>query len=696
MTATEDGTGAAPRRPDDVPPPPPPPAGEAPRDVLAAGPTPPRDVLDSATASPRRSLSVPSRRTPTSVPVPTPQPAPTTAPASAAPPTPSAAPPTADAPATRRAAAPPDAGRVSRIGRGQVVGGVVVLAALLALGAWLLWGRVVGVPAKLEVDGAPIANADALLADGEDALRLVVDADGGTVPDGAGCWFAPPAADATTDAPRVACGPVLLGIAGDDERWLVGAPQYAVAPGADGASRATGTFDGFDGVAELRTSLLRHPEGRRVPAGDPTLGADGLRAEDGRVVSGLDATLAATERAFEAAALTSGAAVEEPRCWASAREATRAGTTVLVSDGRVLCGPVLLMDSAPDEIWAAYPVSLGAGDTVVEARMGEPSIGDLTGTVALAAGLVLHRPDGAEAPADAAGLDPPDADPVASGTALVLEALPDAVDTATPDDGRLVTPAATLRITGLARVPQVGTGAAAIVAPPGEELVVATFAVTRPEDPPPTDGTATVVAGGTRIAVDDWGDLRDGGSLVVSVPEGSGDVQLDVLFEERSQRISLVTGDRAAGAPAALYRGTTSVGVGAPFAVEVALPEGAPVTARGAVAELTLAGWTPDDGWAAGGRAWLTVRVDDWQLVEPCCDAPGLEVTPRWVLVLPDGTEVAGTGEPPSSGQVEVTFAVPEDVTAATLRLEIAADHTTGGGASRATGQTTLDLEVPA
>ncbi|MBX9246694.1 hypothetical protein ICW40_18045, partial [Actinotalea ferrariae] len=413
-------------------------------------------------------------------------------------------------------------------------------------------------------------------------------------------------------------------------------------------------------------------------------------------VDGLASTLAAAERAFEAAARTAGAAVDEPRCWAAAREATRAGATVLISDGRVLCGPVLLMESGPDEIWAGYPVSFSAGDTIVEARMGDPSIGDLTGTQALAAGLVLHRPDGAEAPADAGDLEPPDADPVASGTALILEALPEDLELAEPDDGRLITPAVNLRITGLGRVDEVGSGAGAIVAPPGEELVVATFAVTRPDDAPSVDGTATVVAGGARIAVDGWSDLRDGGSLVVSVPESAGDVQLDVLFEERSQRISLVTGDREPGAPAALYRGTTSTGVGAPFSVAVALPAGAPVEASGAVAELTLGAWDPGAGWAAAGRAYLRVSIDDWQLVEPCCDVPDLEATPRWVLVLPDGSEVASTGEPPSSQEADLVFVVPEDVTTATLRLEVAADHTAGGGAARATGETTVELEMPA
>lgn len=663
-----------------------------PREILD-GPTPQRRITSPAAASPRPGAAPPPSGTtpPPSRAMPTPP--------GATPPPPGATTPSSGAvPHPSGTASPPSGGAptppVRRVGRVEIIAGAVVLALLLGAGVWFVWRQARGVPAELAVNGAPIANADAVLADASDALRLVVTTDGGTVPDGAGCWFAPAADDASTSAgPRVACGPVRLGIAGDDERWLVGGPQWSTGSAGDGSPRATGVFDGFDGVADVPEHLLRRPDGARPPSGEPTLGTEGLRAEDGRVVGDVASALAQAERVFARAARTSAAAVsDDARCWAGAREATRAGVTVLVYTGRVWCGPVLLSDSPETEFWTTVQTGLDSGDTLVEAVLREPSFDRVDDTRALEEGAVLHRPDGATAPTSAGDLEPPPGDPVEPGTVRVLGALPpdDSLDLTEPADGRLVTPAVSLRVTGLARTPTLGSGVDGIAAAPGEELVVATFAVTRPDDAPSARGTATIAAGGVRLAVADFSELADGGAIVVSVPRGARDVVLEVLFEDRTQRLSLVTGERAAGAPAVLYRERTSVGVGAPLAVEVPLPEGDPVRASGAVAEATLSAWHPDRGWADTGSAYLEVRVEDWSLDEPCCDVSGLEATADWSLEA-GGAVVPALEADAAGGGLTLLLAVPEELTTATLVLDVTAAFDGGP----ATARTTTPLELP-
>ncbi|MGH9033528.1 MAG: hypothetical protein ACRDZV_15500, partial [Acidimicrobiia bacterium] len=48
-------------------------------------------------------------------------------------------------------------------------------------------------PVALEVEGKPIRNAGAILAQAEAAFGAVVEADGAEAPEAARCYFAPPA-----------------------------------------------------------------------------------------------------------------------------------------------------------------------------------------------------------------------------------------------------------------------------------------------------------------------------------------------------------------------------------------------------------------------------------------------------------------------------------------------------------------------
>lgn len=587
-------------------------------------------------------------------------------------------------PATATVATPPatPTSSVRRVGKVEVVVGAVVVVALILTAGWFGWRQLRGTPATLDVDGARIANASAVLSDAETELRRLVTLDGAPLQDGAGCWFGPLVTDALRPGPRLACGPVMLGIAGDDEHWLVDSPRWIVADDPSGSPRATATFTGFDGVERLRPLLLGHPDGLGSPGDAPVPGAKGLRAEAGGVVTGLQSTIAEADVAFQAAARTSRASVDRSAgCFVAAREATRAGATILVSEEQVWCGPVLLPDSGPDEFWATYGLSHSGGDSIVEATAAVGSIDEVGETVALPADLVLYRPDGAKPPVDVGTLTRPDPDPVVAGTVRLLDALPAELELTAPDDGRLITPVVSGQVTGLGRVPRIGTGATAVVAPPGQELVLATFAATRPDDAPSSGWTATVVAGSVPLPVPGWDDVAD--------------VTLDVLFGERTQRLSLVTGERAPGAPAVLYRERTTVGVGASSSATATLPKGDPVQAPGAVARADLQAWAPDKGWAPDGQAYLMVTVEDWALDRPCCEVTDLKVSTLWELLLPDGTKIRADGDTGTTVKPVPVFEVPEGLSDAELGLLLTATFTADNEPGRGTGRGTMNLELP-
>jgi len=433
--------------------------------------------------------------------------------------------------------------------------GIGLLVVLVVGGTWFGWRAWRGVPVSLTVDGAPILNAEQVLAQADPMFRELARIDGATLPGGAACWFAPPPKDAVrADQPRVACGPVLLGISGDKQRWVVGTPSYS-ATTTGGSRGSTGTFGAFDGVEELRPALLARPDGKHPPDGEPGLGAAGVRTVNGRIIVDAAQVVQSADRGFAAAASKSGAAVgPDSRCYLGVRDETRSGVTIAVSDGNLWCGPVLRTDSAANATWASFPLALKLGQSIVEATAGDPSISEVTSTKTLPAGMRAYRADGLRPPDGAGGLQVPDSDPVKAGTIAILDELPSTVGAPAPSlmvppDGRLVTPSVTVQLTGIGRLPKVGSGTDAFVAPKGEGLAVATFQITREAGAPSGNGTATLIVDGVRIAVRDWSSVKDGGALVASVPIGSRDIVLEVLSQGRAQGISLVTGQRMPGGP---------------------------------------------------------------------------------------------------------------------------------------------------
>lgn len=418
-----------------------------------------------------------------------------------------------------------------------------VAVAVLATAGWLGFRALTGPPVPLTVDGAPIVNAQQMLDDLTPQFRQVAAQDGAPLTERAGCWFAPPAdtgANSVGRGPRVACGPVRLGIAGDEQFWLVTQPSYA------GSGEVRGRVDDFDGVAAVKRSTLNRPDGKRPPADVPVIGADGVRAEDGRLIANADVFIEDASRAFADVARTGQASTaDSTRCYFGVREVDRGGTPIRLSTGTTWCGPARTGDSAPGQIWSDYPLSLGSGASLVAAEARRPGITRVGPGQKLPPAETLWRPDGQQAAQ--ADLEPPAAKAQGPGFSDVRADLEQPPGLTAPGDGRLVTPALALTLTGLFRGDQVGSGKTALVAAEGEQLVVAAY---RAERTPGVNvgSTATLVIDGARRPFGAWSRVAAASWLVVSVPREAQQVELEVLFDGRPQSISLLTGERSPGA----------------------------------------------------------------------------------------------------------------------------------------------------
>lgn len=587
--------------------------------------------------------------------------------------------------------APPADPRRRPTSRRSVLVAVVVAAVLLGTVAWFGVRALLGTPVALEVDGQPIVNAEQLLDDLTPRLVGIAAEDGAPLPEDAGCWFAPPAERTGAvrslpgQGPRIACGPVRLGIAGDDQLWLVAQPSYST------GDEVRGQVAELDEVAEVDRSTLNRPDGERPPADRPDIGTDGVRAEDGRLITNSAAYLAAADPDFAEAARGAGASVApSTRCYLGVLEVTRAGQPIRQSTGSAWCGPVRTANAEPGATWAAVSLSLTTSQSLVAAVAADPSLNQVGESEALPPGERLWRPDGQQPDPNAEkDLPPPAAEPQRAGFSDVVADLAAPVKLSTPTDGRLNTPALSLTLTGLFRG-QVGTGDKAVVAAPGEELVVARYQA-QPVESVGGASTATLVVDGVRTPFPAWSKVAEGGWLLASVPAAARAVDLEVLFDDRAQTISLLTGDRAAGAPAALYRKTSTVGVGRSARVSVALPKGDPAVVSVVVVDASLTAWTSEDRWARSGQAYLRIGLGQLQADRPCCDLRVEELTPTFTLRVPGQPPV--TADPPGPGDPAVVFVVPETLTEATLAVN--ADVVYDGG--RATGKaTSVPLRLPA
>lgn len=567
----------------------------------------------------------------------------------------------------------------------------VGLLAVLLLGG--LWFVKRDRPVGLSVAGAPIANARTVLNQADVVFAELVRADGARPAKGAACWFAPPAGGkeivSPSRNPRVACGPVLLGVSGADKPWVTGTISYQTSNG-----EAIGTFGKLTAVETLDRGTLAGRGGQRPPGtGGLEVPVASLRAKDGRRLTGEDDVIRASEQAFgRAAGRTRAAVAEGAGCWFG----VMAGITDRsISDGAVWCGPLRLQGSNPGATWTTWSLTSSSTEWFPVSQLEWPSITSISSTVVLEPGVRLYRPDG-RVPPDGTGLAPPDAAPKEAGYVDVLDQPGADLQLQAPTgDGRLRIPSRRLQIEAVARVPKIGSGKEAVVAADGEELVVARFTRTDPRGGPSDRGTAQLIVDARRQAFSKWASLPENGVLVVSVPRGASGVLLEVLFDGVAQTISLVTGERGPDARAASYRAAEPVGIGKPFDLSVPLPAGDPAGISGVVTEARIDAWRQGTGWAPPGQAFLTLSLSSVKTRTPCCAVSTLKVTPSWRLILPPGMPVEASAVAGGRSDV-IVFVVPDATSTAQVQVSATATFRQGNDEKRSTGgPLAIPLDLP-
>jgi hypothetical protein len=569
----------------------------------------------------------------------------------------------------------------------------ITLVVLAVVGGASFWWFTRDVPTAIAVDGKPIANASAVLDGAEQAFADLVESDGATPAEGAGCWFAPPEDEASaTLGPRIACGPVLLGVSGTTKPWVIGRAQYQLGTGGDDV---TGTFQAFEAVEDLDVGELAHPDGKDVPGtSDLQPATGGLRAADGRRLLGDQEAIDGADDAFATAAEEAGASVsDDSLCFFGG---TKGKADAFVADGSIWCGPVLVRGSDPSDLWATTSFSPTSGESFALATATAPTSFSLSSTTSLAPGVDLYRPDGKEVP-EGLDLEVPDAAPIEDGEVQIVEQLPDDVDLTEPADGRLATPARSLRFTGLGKAEQIGAGADALVAAEGDILVVASFEATATEGGGFDQGTAVLSVDGDKSPFDRWSSVDGSGALVAPVPDDAEDVTLEVLFDGVTQEISLVTGERTPGFPAALYREKPSLGLQAQISAQAPMPVGDPATATGVASEVRLAAWIEGRGWAPDGKAYLVLTVTGWSAPPPCCEVTGAEVVGEFRLTPTGGTPTDALASDTPASTPEPVFEVPADFTSGTLEIRLLVSFERDGRTDNTAGEPVqVDIEVPA
>jgi hypothetical protein len=401
--------------------------------------------------------------------------------------------------------------------------------------------------------------------------------------------------------------------------------------------------------------------------------------------------LAEAERAVHEAADAEGAAVaDDLKCWFSYPSAD-----AVEPNDFLRCGPILLVDSGPDEIWITVPITFTAGEegtiaTVVPEF--EPS------TTPLDQGEELVRPDGGTPPsADDVDLEPPPPPPAESGFLQVSEGAPPIDLEEQPEDGRLNGKAYRLEVDGFSYTDRVALDPSAdpagngdvLGAASGEQWLVAQVTVDSLEawSQPPAE--FALVVDGQR---EDLGDMSAGyyadtstWTIVASVPTDAEEVALVGSEVELEQLWSFTDQRRAGDAPEVLYRDRLrlSTDVNEQFSLPYAVDDAddySDIPFGGEQASLTIGSvglhYVVEDGdgqvHTASGPDRALVYLTDVQ-AEMSGGLGGYEVVPEnMVLSLPDGTEIGATRLSEDGSYLLggfVAWDVPADIETATITI---------------------------
>ncbi|MEM7274082.1 MAG: hypothetical protein AAF547_13440 [Actinomycetota bacterium] len=560
---------------------------------------------------------------------------------------------------------------------------VVGLAAAAAVGYWA-WSTA-GRP-DLVAFGRPIGNPDEVLAAAEDLFRETAEADGVTVPDGAACFFGQ-----GNSAPVVLCGPTWLGVSPDDEPWLQVTTSYR----RDG-DRSAGEVGEVRETRAVEPRSLTRPDGRRpIDVGPVVRSPTGLRRDTGARIVDPEAVLAGAEEALLAELGEAGESAglslsEDATCFLQQGPDSIHG--VPVHADVAWCGPVRAVGTDPDDVWAQVRIRYRRGETYGSSAY-ESARASLRAR-SLPEGAVLFRPDGRQ-PGDPEALDRP---PVAADYAEVVEdRLP--ID-APPGPASLVTERYRIDFSAFDRTVTIGTGARSFTAPPGHELVLADI------EPPErfTSPRGSLLIDGVERPLPRWRTGEDGGTLVIAVPAATTSVEMRVENDGRPQTISLLDGSLSDGYPLALYRPPAIIE--RPLTIRVELPVGDALVVEGT---LTGAEWSARDAegaWLPEGLSELELAIDAWSTDRPCCELSIEEVLTTFTLI--DRSQGEATEEdaavtfpdqrddPSSSPRFDrPTFQVPEDLTAAVLRVDVDVVIVESEAERTVRATTDLELELP-
>lgn len=383
----------------------------------------------------------------------------------------------------------------------------------------------------------------------------------------------------------------------------------------------------------------------------------------------------------------------EPRCYYSFPDSGDRANDYL------RCGPVRAYGEPADATWlkmGVYNDGEGRARIAKGSSGGDPTPEPPT---ALADGEELKRPDGEE-PADADNVAEPQPRRGKPGHFTTTRAAGGLKLEKPKEAALLLSPDASLALTGLGTGDVFGTGSAAVKSAKGEEFVYArvdtdptyetatkvsdegvdhgardegekTESPEPSETAEPTEGgeeadgddvTRTLVTGSTRHELDD--DLADGTVIAVSVRKGE-DAELELTDHGKKQTLDLRTGKRSSDPVfAPLYREANTQEIAKPYRGSATnYREFGTVSLSVDVDEAALVPYVEDKGYAPAGKAWLVVAVTEQG------SSSNAEFLPSTYRFTVDGKDSTISDVPAGSVHFLVT-AVSADLTTATFTVQ--------------------------
>ena len=361
-----------------------------------------------------------------------------------------------------------------------------------------------------------------------------------------------------------------------------------------------------------------------------------------------------------------GATNDSTACYFVAKNAD----TTDVED-RLVCGPVLFVDGDEDQPYLTFPLQVSGGDG--DARLTVANEPESSDPSELANPDLLRRPDGVEPPDGSGGLTAPD--PPRAEEGIFREVPTDTIELeSTPASARIGSPTMSIDLPRIGQPDRYGRGDDARRPADGETFVGFEIA-----SGPGEIGPVGEFAVGVQIGDDDPEPLPESVTLsdeptqlVISVPEGTDDVNLVVTEGALTQKLSLTTGEPDPGNVAVWQRVNRSqeIGFSQPITIRASQPgfvtEDFPSTLTVNRVVLTyFAGPNLDRAPSAPTQAFLVL---DAGLSVDGQPPLGLE-PPYWSLTLPDGTVLPAADLHDDPGLLSIVFEVPATFTTGLLNF---------------------------